>query len=48
MEGSSELAEQNMTYTFTVAQAEGEKELGQIFYVKQLKNKNNFNVDRLY
>ena len=33
MEGSSELAEQNMTYTFTVAQAEGEKELGQIFYV---------------
>ena len=33
MSGSSELAEQNMTYTFTVAQPEGEKELGHIFYV---------------
>ena len=33
MEGSSELAEQNMTYTFTVAQSEGDKFLGQIFYV---------------
>lgn len=33
MEGSSELAEQNMTYTFTVSQPEGEKFLGQIIYV---------------
>ena len=33
MEGSSELAEQNMTYTFTVTQAEGEENLGYIYYV---------------
>ena len=33
MSGSSELAEQNMTYTFTVAQAEGQDFLGKIFYV---------------
>lgn len=33
MEGSSELAEQNMTYTFTVSQPEGETFLGQIIYV---------------
>lgn len=33
MEGSSELAEQNMTYTFTVAQSEGDDFLGQIFYI---------------
>ena len=33
MEGSSELAEQNMTYTFTVSQPEGENFLGQIIYV---------------
>ena len=33
MSGSSELAEQNMTYTFTVAQSEGDDFLGQIFYV---------------
>ena len=33
MEGSSELAEQNMTYTFTVSQPEGEAFLGQIIYV---------------
>ena len=33
IEGSSELAEQNMTYTFTVAQAEGQKFLGQVIYV---------------
>ena len=33
MEGSSELAEQNMTYTFTVSQPEGEDFLGQIIYV---------------
>ena len=32
MEGSSELAEQNMTYTFTVAQPEGEDVLGYIYY----------------
>ena len=35
MSGSSELAEQNMTYTFTVAQAEGKDFLGQIFYVAE-------------
>ena len=35
MEGSSELAEQNMTYTFTVAQAEGEDALGYIYYVEE-------------
>ena len=35
MSGSSELAEQNMTYTFTVAQAEGKDYLGQIFYVAE-------------
>ena len=33
MEGSSELAEQNMTYTFTVSQGEGQTYLGQIIYV---------------
>ena len=33
MEGSSELAEQNMTYTFTVSQGEGQDYLGQIIYV---------------
>ena len=33
MEGSSELAEQNMTYTFTVSQPEGETFLGRIIYV---------------
>ena len=33
MEGSSELAEQNMTYTFTVTKAEGEDNLGYIYYV---------------
>ena len=33
MEGSSELAEQNMTYTFTVAKAEGKDFLGQIVYL---------------
>ena len=33
IEGSSELAEQNMTYTFTVAQAEGQNYLGQVIYV---------------
>ena len=33
MEGSSELAEQNMTYTFTVTKAEGEENLGYIYYV---------------
>lgn len=33
IEGSSELAEQNMTYTFTVAQAEGSDFLGQVIYV---------------
>lgn len=33
MEGSSELAEQNMTYSFTVSQAEGEENLGYIYYV---------------
>ena len=37
MSGSSELAEQNMTYTFTVAQAEGKDYLGQIFYVNEAK-----------
>ena len=37
MSGSSELAEQNMTYTFTVAQAEGKEFLGQIFYVAEAK-----------
>ena len=37
MSGSSELAEQNMTYTFTVAQAEGKDFLGQIFYVAEAK-----------
>ena len=37
MSGSSELAEQNMTYTFTVAQAEGKDFLGQIFYVNEPK-----------
>ena len=37
MSGSSELAEQNMTYTFTVAQAEGKDFLGQIFYVAEPK-----------
>ena len=37
MSGSSELAEQNMTYTFTVAQAEGKEYLGQIFYVNEEK-----------
>ena len=37
MSGSSELAEQNMTYTFTVAQAEGKDFLGQIFYVTEAK-----------
>ena len=37
MSGSSELAEQNMTYTFTVAQAEGKDYLGQIFYVAEPK-----------
>ena len=37
MSGSSELAEQNMTYTFTVAQAEGQDYLGQIFYVEEAK-----------
>ena len=35
MSGSSELAEQNMTYTFTVAQAEGKDFLGKIFYVEE-------------
>ena len=35
MSGSSELAEQNMTYTFTVAQAEGQDYLGKIFYVAE-------------
>lgn len=34
MEGTSELAEQNMTYTFTVVQADGFDYLGQIYYVK--------------
>ena len=38
MSGSSELAEQNMTYTFTVAQAEGKEYLGQIFYVEEAKD----------
>jgi hypothetical protein len=33
MEGSSEMAEQNVTYTFTVAQAEGYDYLGQIIYI---------------
>ena len=33
MEGSSELAEQNMTYTFTVTKAEGDENLGYIYYV---------------
>ena len=33
IEGSSELAEQNMTYTFTVAKAEGQNYLGQVIYV---------------
>ena len=33
IEGSSELAEQNMTYTFTVAKAEGQNFLGQVIYV---------------
>ena len=33
MEGSSELAEQNMTYKFTVTKAEGEDALGYIYYV---------------
>ena len=33
MEGSSELAEQNMTYSFAVSQAEGEENLGYIYYV---------------
>ena len=35
MSGSSELAEQNMTYTFTVTQAEGKEFLGQVFYVAE-------------
>ena len=35
MEGSSELAEQNMTYTFTVTKAEGEDALGYIYYVNE-------------
>ena len=35
MSGSSELAEQNMTYTFTVTQAEGKEFLGQVFYVEE-------------
>lgn len=34
MEGTSELAEQNVTYTFTVVQADGYDYLGQIYYVK--------------
>ena len=34
MEGTSELAEQNVTYTFTVVQADGFDYLGQIYYVK--------------
>ena len=33
MEGSSELAEQNMTSAFTVSQGEGQDYLGQIIYV---------------
>lgn len=37
MEGSSELAEQNMSYTFTVTQAEGEENLGYIYYVDATK-----------
>lgn len=37
MEGSSELAEQNMSYKFTVTQAEGEDNLGYIFYVDEAK-----------
>ena len=35
MSGSSELAEQNMTYTFTVTQAEGKEFLGKVFYVEE-------------
>ena len=35
MEGSSELAEQNMTYKFTVTKAEGEDALGFIYYVDE-------------
>ena len=38
MEGSSELAEQNMTYTFTVALAEAEDALGYIYYVEETKS----------
>ena len=35
MEGTSELAEQNVTYTFTVVQADGYDYLGQIYYVAE-------------
>ena len=35
MEGTSELAEQNMTYTFTVVQADGYDYLGQIYYTPE-------------
>ena len=35
MEGTSELAEQNVTYTFTVVQADGFDYLGQIYYVAE-------------
>ena len=37
MEGSSELAEQNMTYTFTVAQAEAETFLGKVYYIDEVQ-----------
>ena len=39
MEGSSELAEQNMTYKFTVTKAEGEDALGFIYYVDEAAEK---------
>ena len=35
MEGTSELAEQNVTYTFTVVQADGFDYLGQIYYISE-------------
>ena len=35
MEGTSELAEQNVTYTFTVVQADGFDYLGQIYYIAE-------------
>ena len=35
MEGSSEMAEQNVSYKFTVTQADGYDELGQVIYIPE-------------